>query len=58
MSVYQCPGCGFRYDEAKGKPHEGFAPGTPLSEIPKDLSCPDCGVRDFIDFEMTTDTIA
>ena len=25
---YRCPGCGYIYDEARGDPHEGFAPGT------------------------------
>ena len=50
MSVYQCPGCGYCYHEHKGEPHEGFAAGTAFTEIPEDLSCPDCGVRDFVDF--------
>ncbi len=54
MSSYQCPGCGYQYDEATGEPHEGFAPGTVFADIPDDLSCPDCGVRDFIDFEPST----
>lgn len=51
MNVYRCPGCGYRYDETTGEPHEGLAPGTRLDEVPDDLSCPDCGVRDFVDFE-------
>ena len=51
MSRYQCPGCGYTYDEAQGEPHEGFRPGTRFEEIPEALSCPDCGVRDFADFE-------
>ena len=51
MSTYQCPGCGYTYNEVKGEPHDGFAPGTQFTEIPEDLSCPDCGVRDFVDFE-------
>jgi rubredoxin len=51
MNVYQCPGCGYRYDETAGEPHEGLAAGTRLDEVPEDLSCPDCGVRDFVDFE-------
>lgn len=50
MSTYECPGCGYRYDEAAGEPHEGFAPGTAFAAIPEDLTCPDCGVRDFADF--------
>ena len=55
MHRYECPGCGYTYDETTGEPHEGFAPGTPYARIPDDLSCPDCGVRDFIDFEAVAD---
>jgi len=58
MSTFRCPGCGYLYDETKGDPHEGFAPGTKLADVPSDLSCPDCGVRDFVDFEPTTETVA
>lgn len=50
MNVYQCPGCGYVYDEAQGDAHEGFAPGTAVQSIASH-SCPDCGVRDFVDFE-------
>lgn len=50
MSVYRCPECGFVYDEAKGVPREGFPPGTPFSQVPDDWTCPDCGVRDKLDF--------
>ncbi len=25
--------------------------GTPWSEVPDDWACPDCGVRDKVDFE-------
>jgi alkane 1-monooxygenase len=48
--VYRCPDCGYLYDEATGHPREGFAPGTPFSSVPDDWNCPDCGVRDKIDF--------
>jgi rubredoxin len=48
---YVCPGCGYVYDEAAGDPHEGFAPGTAWSEVPEDWACPDCGVREKVDFE-------
>jgi rubredoxin len=51
MNRYECPGCGYVYDEAEGDAHEGFAPGTPKAEIADSHSCPDCGVRDFVDFE-------
>ncbi len=50
MSVYRCPECGFVYDEEKGVPREGFPPGTPFAQVPDDWSCPDCGVRDKLDF--------
>ena len=52
MSRYRCPVCGYVYDEGEGHPREGFPPGTPWSEIPDDWACPDCGVRDKIDFEV------
>jgi len=48
--LYACPNCGHHYSEAAGEPREGFAPGTPWSAIPDDWRCPDCGVRDKIDF--------
>lgn len=47
---YQCPGCGHVYDEQRGNPREGFAPGTRWAAIPDDWSCPDCSVRDKPDF--------
>ena len=51
MSRWRCPGCGYVYDEAEGHPREGFPAGTPWSEVPDDWACPDCGVRDKVDFE-------
>ncbi|MEU0495658.1 rubredoxin [Mycobacterium sp. NPDC006124] len=51
MSVYRCPGCDFVYDEAKGAPREGFPAGTPWDQVPDDWTCPDCAVREKIDFE-------
>jgi rubredoxin len=50
MSAFRCPGCGYLYDEAAGHPREGFPPGTPWSEVPDEWHCPDCGVRDKVDF--------
>ncbi len=47
---YQCTDCGYVYDEAKGSPHEGFPPGTKWAQIPGDWACPDCAVRDKVDF--------
>ena len=49
-SRYQCTDCGFIYDEAKGCAREGFAPGTKWSQIPDDWACPDCAVREKVDF--------
>jgi alkane 1-monooxygenase len=46
----KCPGCGYVYEVAAGDEHEGFAAGTAWSDIPDDWCCPDCGVRDKIDF--------
>jgi alkane 1-monooxygenase len=50
MSSYRCPACGYTYDEDTGHPREGFPAGTPFSEVPDDWACPDCGVRDKVDF--------
>ena len=51
MSAFRCPGCGYVYDEIVGHPREGFPPGTVWSEVPDEWHCPDCGVRDKVDFE-------
>jgi alkane 1-monooxygenase len=45
-----CPGCGYVYDPEKGAPREGFEAGTAWSSIPDDWCCPDCGVREKVDF--------
>lgn len=58
MTTHQCPGCSYRYNEAIGEPHEGLGPGTALADIPSELSCPDCGVREFVDFEPVNDAEA
>ena len=34
---------------------EGFPPGTPWAVVPDDWNCPDCSVRDKIDFVILTD---
>ena len=52
MAKYQCPDCGYTYDETAGHPHEGFPPGTPWSAVPQSWCCPDCAVRDMVDFEL------
>jgi rubredoxin len=51
MSRWRCPSCGYVYDEATGHPREGFPAGTLWAEVPDDWACPDCGVRDKVDFE-------
>jgi rubredoxin len=51
VSTYACPVCDYTYDPAVGAPREGFAPGTAWADVPDDWNCPDCGVRDKVDFE-------
>jgi rubredoxin len=51
MKRYMCVVCGFIYDEAKGLPEEGLAPGTRWEDIPENWTCPDCGAIKS-DFEM------
>lgn len=41
---FLCQVCGFVYDEAKGDPDGGLAPGTRYEDIPDDWTCPLCGV--------------
>jgi alkane 1-monooxygenase len=48
--VWRCPGCDYRYDVVVGDEREGFAAGTAWGEIPDAWCCPDCGVRDKVDF--------
>ena len=50
MNIYRCPGCGYRYDEARGDEHEGYPPGTLFGALPADFVCPDCAVRAKDDF--------
>lgn len=52
MAAYECPVCNYVYDESAGAPREGFPPGTPWNDISDDWPCPDCGVREKIDFEQ------
>ncbi len=39
-----CEVCGYIYDEVKGDPDEGLAPGTLWRDVPEDWCCPDCGL--------------
>ncbi len=52
----RCPGCGYVYDEAVGAPREGFPAGTPWDQIPDTWCCPDCGVREKLDFVPVSKT--
>ena len=49
--VWQCMLCAFTYDEAKGMPDEGVAPGTRWEDVPESWTCPDCAATK-TDFEM------
>ena len=51
--TWLCVVCDYIYDEAKGDPEHGIAPGTRFEDIPADWVCPDCGVSkfDFVLFE-------
>ena len=42
MKKYVCSICGYVYDEAKGDPDNGIAPGTKWEDLP-DFVCPLCG---------------
>ena len=51
MKVWQCIVCGHIYDEIKGDPGLGIAPGTTWADVPDSYECPECGVAKS-DFEM------
>ena len=51
MKTYQCIVCGFIYEQAKGLPEDGIAPGTAWEDVQETCSCPDYGVAKS-DFEM------
>jgi rubredoxin len=48
---WMCIICGWIYEEEKGAPEEGLAPGTRWEDIPEFWVCPDCGAGKE-DFEM------
>ncbi|MDG1662829.1 MAG: rubredoxin [Pseudomonadales bacterium] len=52
MAKYQCPDCGYIYDEATGNEHEGYEPGTRFEDLSDDFACPACFVRDKEDFVL------
>jgi len=43
LSKYICSVCGYIYDETKGIPEAGIAPGTAWEALPEDWVCPLCG---------------
>ena len=42
---YVCDVCGWEYDEEKGYPEGGIAPGTKWEDVPEDFECPLCFER-------------
>lgn len=51
MKSHMCVVCGFVYDEEKGIPDEGIAPGTKWGDVPETWKCPECGASKE-EFEM------
>ena len=49
--AWMCANCGYIYEQEKGDPQGGIAPGTAWEDIPDDWKCPDCGAEK-ADFEM------
>ncbi|MBQ2600837.1 MAG: rubredoxin [Treponema sp.] len=51
--VWECRICGYVYDQEKGDPDAGIAPGTPFEEIPETWHCPICnGQKDYAFIEI------
>ncbi len=42
---YVCLDCGWIYDEARGLPHRGIAPGTRWEDLPDDFTCEECDTK-------------
>ena len=58
VTAARCPGCGYTYEVERGDEDEGFAAGTAWADVPASWCCPDCGVREKVDFlpvDVTTD---
>lgn len=51
MKMWQCLVCGLVYEEEKGWPEDGIAPGTRWEDVPDGWTCPECGVSK-AEFEM------
>ncbi|GAA1779439.1 fatty acid desaturase [Nocardioides hankookensis] len=54
----RCPGCSYTYRVEQGDEHEGFAAGTAWADVPDSWCCPDCGVREKVDFVPLTEAAA
>ena len=52
MKKYVCDVCDWVYDEEKGLPEQGIAPGTKFEDLPDDFVCPLC----FVGKEMFSET--
>ncbi|BAV41012.1 rubredoxin [Mycobacterium ulcerans subsp. shinshuense] len=52
MAAYHCPVCDYVYDEAVGAPREGYPAGASWADVDETWNCPDCGVREKIDFKL------
>jgi len=42
---YVCELGGSIYDEEKGDPRRGIAPGTPFAQLSEDYECPGCNYK-------------
>lgn len=54
---WRCELCAFEYDEARGMPEEGIAPGTRWEDVPDSWNCPDCSATKS-DFRMAEVALA
>lgn len=48
--AWRCPVCGYTYEESIGDDREGLPAGTTWASVPDSWCCPDCGVREKVDF--------
>jgi rubredoxin len=44
MENWQCLACPYIYEQAKGDPDNGIAPGTKFEDLPDEWLCPVCSV--------------
>ena len=42
MEKWQCTACNYIYDQERGDPDNGVAPGTRFEELPVTWVCPEC----------------